>query len=415
MSSAKRLQTSIRICDLRQGCHSEMRERIDVVEKVTQLKNLPLESAASKHAPSADRSFSRIRHSLRLSAMRFRLKFGGLEARSLCLVLAAFFLAGTASAQLRPRRVLGGNAFPKIQRPARQWTVPAQVPPALKQALAAIGRLKFSGARLIEAKSGANRQSHIEYVLTDGPNSRVEFPMESPLHGQIIVENGVDRKQYFPGRNEIEVGPAQRDEAIQRLIKMIQNRNINVTETQGGPVAGMQTELISLADRMGNAKERLWIEPRSGMILKREIYDKVGALQASFEFSQANLNPIIHAGDFEIRVKDAKVITPERRIEQIVKRQGYLDVRIPLGTPYRLEKVRVENIGVQQVFVQQYAGNGHRILLYQLKTAVDPNRLGKLERPDLQIYSWQAKGFSFVLMGDLSDAELRDLARRLGG
>jgi outer membrane lipoprotein-sorting protein len=338
--------------------------------------------------------------------------------RSVRLALMALLVLGATGtfAQLRPRRVFGGNPLPKAQRPPRrQWAVPAQIPPALKQALGAIGRLHYSGTRVIEAKVGANRQSHTEYVVTDGVSSRIEFPKDSPLAGQVIVENGVERRQFFPGRNELQVGPAQRDEAIQRLIKLVENRAINVSETSGGNYAGMPTELVSIADRMGNVKQKLWIEARSGMILRREIYDKAGALQASLEFTQANLNPVIRRDEFRLDPKGANVVTPERRLDEIIRRQGYQDVRIPAGTPYRLEGARMQKIGEQQVLVQQYAGNGHRITLYQLKVAVDPSRLGKLERTDLQIYFWQSKGSSFVLMGDLSDAELKDLGRRLGG
>ncbi|HVT13565.1 MAG TPA: hypothetical protein VHE55_14970 [Fimbriimonadaceae bacterium] len=327
-------------------------------------------------------------------------------ALSILLLLGAT----AADAQARPRRLLDGKGKQK-----HNWVVPAQIPPALKLALNAFDRIRYSGTRVIQVKSGTNRQQHTELVLTNGPETRIEFPPESPLHGQIIVENPTERRQYFPARNEIQVGPPQRDQAIQRLATIVARRGVNVDETPGGPVAGMQTEVVSISDKKGNLLQKLWIENKSGMILKRELYDRLGTLQASFEFTQANLNPIIHPTDFKLERKGVRTITPDDILTRIIRKEGFQDVRFPAGTPYKLELARMQKLASQRVLVQQYAGNGHRISLYQLNTTVDPSRLGKIAPAGVQVYTWSAGGASFVLVGDLPEAELKDLGHRLGG
>lgn len=328
------------------------------------------------------------------------------------LSIALLLSATVAGAQVRPRRLLGGGPARKVQR---NWVVPPQVPPALKLALGVFDRIRYSGTRVIQVKSGTNRQEHTEYVVTNGPETRIEFPVESPLHGQVIVENASERRQYFPARNEIQVGPPQRDQAVQRLATMVARRGVTVTEASGGAVAGMQTEVVSISDRKGNLLQKLWIEGKSGLILKRELYDKLGTLQASFEFTQANLNPIIHPSDFKLERKGVKVITPDDVLTRIIRKERFQDVRLPAGTPYKLEGARVQKIVDQRVLVQQYAGNGHRVTLYQLNASVDPSRLGKLAPNGVQVYSWNSGGASFVLVGDLPETELKDLGHRLGG
>src|SRR5207253_2737633 len=183
-----------------------------------------------------------------------------------------------------------------------------------------------------------------------------EFPGESPLHGQVIVETATERRHYIPERNELQILPPRREEAYGRIAQMVANRKVVVNETSGGNVAGLATELVSISDQKGNVLQKLWIEPKTGMILKRELYDRGGTMHASSEFTQVNLRPLIHPTDFLLDVKGANVLTPEIVLNRLIRRGGYQNVRIPRGGPYRLEIVRQQKIAEQDVLVQQYTG-----------------------------------------------------------
>src|SRR5437016_6328420 len=93
--------------------------------------------------------------------------------------------------------------------------VPMQsvVPPIFIKAVRAFDRSKFSGERVVEFQQGPNRRSHVEYVLHQGLNSRVWFPPGSQFGRQVIIETANERLHYFPGRNEVEVLPPNREEA----------------------------------------------------------------------------------------------------------------------------------------------------------------------------------------------------------
>lgn len=323
---------------------------------------------------------------------------------SLCLI------ATSAFAQQEPL-ALGGFGQGKLR--AGQWTVPSQVPPVLRKALARLGKLKYSGTRTVESRTGPNRERHVEYVVTDGQRSRIWFPASSELQGQIIVETPKERRHYLPGRNELQIMPPRREQVFERIVQLV-NRRLSFDTSAGGKVAGVAAQLVTISDKQGNVLEKLWIDPQSGMILKREMYDRAGSVEAWFEFTEINLNPNINRTDFILEHKGATVVTPDVMLRRLAKRGGFQLVRLPQSVPYVLEIVRVQQIGGQPVLVQHYSGGAHRITLYQLKAAVDPQRLGQLESRDLQVTSWQSGGSTFVLVGDVSDSELQDLARRIG-
>jgi len=330
----------------------------------------------------------------------------------LLAALAAIVLA--LSATVAPCQVRPGR-FLQNRRQARQnhpWQVAPELPPALKRALNAVGTVRYSGTRIIENRNGLNRQQHSEYVLSDGTWSRIEFPQDSPLHGQVILETPTERLHYFPGRNEIEKEPPVRDEAYTRLAQRVANRNVVVNETAGGAVANMPTQLVTLTNKQREVLQRLWIEPNTGMILKRELYAK-GVLQGSFEFTEVNLNPRIDPSDRNLP-KGARIITPETKLINLIRKWQYADVQLPSDSPYQLEAARIQKIANQQVLVQQYAGNGRRVVLYQIKAVIDPDRFVGLPN-GVKTYSWHSGDSSFVLMGDIPEAELKDIGHRIGG
>jgi hypothetical protein len=229
----------------------------------------------------------------------------------------------------------------------------------------------------------------------------------------VIVETPLERRHFLPDKNELQILPPRRKEAFVGIDAMAK-RGL-VEQGQGGNVAGLNTILVTISDRQRNPLQKLWVEPRSGMILKRELYDRSGAIEASFEFTEIGFQPVLRESDFKLAPQGVRISSPDITLQRLIRRGAFQAVRMPPDAPFRLEGARIQKIADQEVLVQVYTGNGHRILLYQLKGPVDPRKLGKLERPELQIYTWQSNGSSFVLLGDLPDAELRDLARRLGG
>ncbi len=321
------------------------------------------------------------------------------------------FAALVAIALLGSLTVASAQPKRQVADEKPRFEIADRLPSALKAALKAYGKIRYSGSRIVEFKSGPDRQRHVEYVITDGFRSRVEFPDDSPLRGQVIVETPKERRHFTPKSNEIHVLPPRREEAFGRIANMAKRR-FRFTQSGGGSIAGLSTQLVSISDPQGNVLQKLWIDPKSGMVLKREVFDRGGALQGFFEFQKVDLTPNIDPSEFRLQPKGARVVTPNLVLNRLIRKGSFQDVRLT-GTSYHLESAKIQNIGGRQVLVQLYLGDGHRISLYQLAASIDPAKLDKLAGA-LNTYAWQRGESTFALVGDLTDAELRTLARRLG-
>lgn len=288
-------------------------------------------------------------------------------------------------------------------------------PKVLRRVIERSEKQKYSGTRLISYRRGPKWAEHTEIVFRDGLKSRVEFPDGSVFAGQIIIESGGDRRQYFPTENKIRVVPARREESLRRLMDMVgDDEGFSFAQTRGETVAGSPTALVTISDRSGNVVQRLYIEPRRGVILRRQIYDKVGGLIGSFEFKDIDFDPKFDASTFQFTRKGAKIVTPEDELRNLLADGKFLARGLTAAQGYRLEDARILRFSKEPLLVQMYVGPGGRVALHQSKGPIDGSRLARFARGNTNFRSWQAGGRSFVLIGDMSVNALKDLSRTLG-
>jgi hypothetical protein len=238
------------------------------------------------------------------------------------------------------------------------------------------------------------------------------------MAGQIIVENGTDRRHFFPDKNEIHILPARREEAFGRLGRMIAHSDrFKFATAPGETVAGVRTEQVSISDNAGNVLQRMYIDPRSGLVLKRSFFDPVGAPAGGFEYIRIDLSPRIDPRVFQIKRRGARLVTPADMLERLAKEKGFLPVVLPPKFGYRLEMSTVHRIEGREVLLQFYAAkDGRRLTLHQLKTNVSPGQVNQFaKRMNLQSYSWFSQGNTFVLVGNVDAKTLQQMARPLGG
>lgn len=286
----------------------------------------------------------------------------------------------------------------------------------LEKIIQAAGRLRYSGTRTVELKFGPDQVKHIEYVLKDGNRTRIEFPPEGSYRGQIIVETEIDRRHYFPDRNQLEILPPHRDELIGRLVKFLRKkgRGPRVAVLDGPTIAGIDTKLVEISGGPNNGPiQRLWFDPVSYVVVKREVYDKTGKTVAASEYTKIDLRPRFHGSDFRLEVPSAKIVTPRDKLLETASKGGFRNVSLPPKDPFKLESCRIQRIGDVSAFVQVYVNANGRLTLFQLRTSVDPRQLQRFGRGEVNAHSWQSGGSTFVLLGDLPEDKLRDIAQRL--
>lgn len=291
------------------------------------------------------------------------------------------------------------------------------LPPVLAKAFRAAFKLTYSGERVLSFRRGPDRSRHTEYILKQGPRIRITFPVDSPMAGQVVVENGRERQHFFPSTNEIHVGPAMLDDSFNKL-SMFFNKDRDekpkVSVSPGETIAGQKTSVVALEDSRGHVFQRLWIDDRTGLILKRELYDSVGGVVGFFEFTKVNYNPDVRPDDFVIQRANAVRVTAEDLARRLMRENGMVaaflkeDRGIKLIASRQLR--RVENA---RVMILTYETGRAPLSLVQVVGKFEPSRLDRLTGKQFNSYSWQMNGRTFVLIGDMEVSELKRLSSRV--
>lgn len=318
----------------------------------------------------------------------------------------------------RPLAFIFVIAFAALSSAQRQGRDLSDLPPLVRKSVMASRTAKYSGVRTVEFKHGPDRVQHVEYVLKNGVKSRIEFPDDSQYKGQIIVDDGHERLHYFPDRNEIDEEPAHVRES-HPMVKMVPEGThfrpkLTRSIADGGVLAGWPTQVVTVSDPKGNVVQKMWIEPNSGVVLKRVVFDEVGTQLGYFEFTKINFSPTFAAGDFRIDRKGATVLTPVMQANRLAAKTGLSMVNVPPSSGFLLQESRVIHPDKEDVLSQTYVGETGRFTLFQLKGQVNQQRLQRFAHGRLSTYSWRHGQESFALVGDLGDDKLREIARLLG-
>lgn len=310
-----------------------------------------------------------------------------LFALPIMAVLAHIIVCGDAQAQ-------GGS-------PRRGFE---ELPPILQKAVRNSMQLKFAGERIWELKEGPRRERIREIVWRDGKNLRIERLGS----GDVIVERGEKRRTFFANQNEIFESRAQRDEVISRLIQSIRASKGAVKVESGEPIAGMKTEKVVIADPRGNVSQLLWIDEKTGLILKRELRDNVGAVVGLMEFVKLDYSPNFRPGDFEIR-RNAPVFTAVDVAKRLIRKNGFEAIFLE-GEGIELDTTKAVGSGGSAALVQHYQTPVGLVSLVQFKEV--PTRSPGMERMGRSAFRFKVGEKEMMLIGHTGESELRRLAQR---
>ena len=310
------------------------------------------------------------------------------------LLLLPFFLFPLPSHAQRPLR---GNP----------------VPPLLRRAIQASKTARYTGRRTVTVLKEGQAARHEEIVVRDGPRVRIEFPREGGYAGQVIVEDGGQRRHFIPRTNEIRVLPPRQEEGLQRLRALA--RSGNVATEPGDRIAGYATRVLVVRDAVGNPLQRIAVEPDSGIVLGRQVYDATGVQVGGFVFTKIDLNPgSFDPALFRIERKGVRTSTPWQTLARLAARSGYRPNGLPESTGFRLDGASLRRLPSGDALVQNYSGPGGRLTLVQLRAAVDPASLRRQGGRRLRSLSWNERGVTWVLLGPQDDATLARLRDEVG-
>jgi negative regulator of sigma E activity len=280
----------------------------------------------------------------------------------------------------------------------------------LAKAIDSAAKLRFIGTRTIEFRQQGKPVKYSEIVTRDGGYSRVDFPKGSPFEGQIIVETPRERRHYFPDKNEIRILPPRREEAMFRLSRMVSSDRFKFSTSGTITVAGVRASQVVVTDKSGNVVQRLFIEPRTGLLVKRQLFDAGGVENGLYEFNSLDLSPNIRPGIFRLDRKGATIIRPIDTLRKLAKANDFPASTLRPTSGYSLPNAHMQRVDGQSVLIQFYGSEKGRLSLYITKEPLDADKLRKFGRGQVNVYSWRENNFSYALVGVQDSAVLKRLA-----
>lgn len=169
-------------------------------------------------------------------------------------------------------------------------------------------------ARLQQAYSATNNLDYIGTVTTSisycgrdfrgkslvrhkGSGERIEY-LSGPTTGAVIITKDGETRTYRPHTGQALVSQTGGRQAGRGGLELL-IKNYNASVVGGGRVAGRPVDIVSLTPKhKGNPSKRLWIDRRTGVILKSEDRSTSGRVRSAMEFTQIDYGVRITDGIF---------------------------------------------------------------------------------------------------------------------
>jgi hypothetical protein len=292
---------------------------------------------------------------------------------------------------------------------AQDASSPNTLHPLLELAIQRAGTLRYVGKRTVMLVEAGDSAPTLEYVTRDGLRLRIDYPVDSPFAGHVILETLKERRHYIPTENIVRQLPPRRAEALNRLAVMVRRPGSRFRQiVDNGPtIAGRATRELSIADGRGRILQRLAIDPTTGAVLRSEVYSPRGDLLGRFEFREIEFRERIDPSLFRLNFKGARTVSPRDEAIRLARQYKFVPAFIPPETGYRLESSRIVRPMGRVTLVQSYVGGAGRLTFFQTNETINPDRLGQLAREDLKLESWRVGNRSFALIGGRADDVVR--------
>jgi len=297
------------------------------------------------------------------------------------------------------------GAVPAFAQPARTF------PPEITRYLQLQSRVKAAGIRNVTLMVDGQMRTFRERVLKQGLNMRIEYA-DGPNAGSYTVESGGRRFLVNPARREARtMAPMGASFAPASLMSRIQSREGRWQQSQGGDIAGLKTVRWDVVDGRNRVMQRFWVDPNSGLILKRQIFDDNGRVAGGFEFEAVRFDVDVPSNQFAVP-SDYRVIRPLDELKAACQRVALTPVILDPSLGYNLDAIRVLSAARGAGIVMSvYADETTQLSLYIMKQPLNADRLRRLTGQRLKFYSWQQGGQYLTLIGALPEEELARLAR----
>lgn len=281
--------------------------------------------------------------------------------------------------------------------------------PLFRKVLENRDKVRLSGVRVLQLLERGERKLITERVWRDGLKTRTEVTAGGAV-GMTAVEDSQTRRVWDPRTNEVRESSPRETESLFRFGRMMSKsrERSKLTENEGGRIAGVPTRQLEMAMASGQVLSRVWIDPVRGVVLKLQTFDPKGTLAGSMEFTSVKYETSLPESTFALRKPGARWVTVEEELRQAARQLEFSPCRLP--QPWKLVGVRTMRPKDTKILMQTYFNGRARVSLFQIKGGVDGERLRRLGGPETNSHVWNIDGYRLVLIGDLPESQLRQLA-----
>lgn len=264
-----------------------------------------------------------------------------------------------------------------------------------------------------------------------GPDfSYLLYLSPSKLKGRMILDDGSSRKDYMPHKKKLRIYPSlnsspmeeQRRKNLELLLT-----NYAVSRQADALILGRPSYVISVIPRYpGNPRLHIWVDKRTYLPLKKQRYNAEGKLIVSSSFIPFNLRKELARGSVyrsirrilgEGKARSSSHFYTQEKIRRVVK----FHVRVPEYLPRGYILRGASLVGEGTTAKLTYTNGLGMICFFQRPRA--NIKMGSFQRlrfaglegklrvsEDEKTLVWNKSGMTFILMGDISEEELRRIA-----
>lgn len=127
--------------------------------------------------------------------------------------------------------------------------------------------------------------SSLSEVKHTGSLERIEY-LNGPIKGTVLISTESRNHTYKPDVNLVIITHTAKSVPHEKVFGLIL-KNYSTAGYRSGKVACRPVDLIRLSPKMkGNPSKKLWIDRKTGVVLKSEDYSSTGELRSRMEFTK---------------------------------------------------------------------------------------------------------------------------------
>lgn len=266
--------------------------------------------------------------------------------------------------------------------------------------------VRYAAVRIVRIRTASGVREFEERILRNGSKQYVSYPPESEYKDIKIYEQNNKRYTYNKSTNEMRVAPSRATygETVSTLRSPEADRAV---VRAGENVAGRKTLFIEFpAGRRGT--HRMWIDAEKYVLLKRSFGSEQGEETVGFEM--VNIDFDSNFADWKLDPpKNAILITVADDVRRIAKALGLKPMMLVRAGKLELVSAGQLDFQGRQIMRQFYSDGQKRVSLFVMKKTEKDIDLPKSDR--FRSYQWDSGDLTLVLIGDFTEAELKQLSR----